>query len=217
MTSSFTCITLALNMKKISNRLLTCSKKNNANYQKKNILFRKNKNDVIVDVIIICYTLFLSDTHWRLVKEYRNRRFKTKRLSKNTILYLNQLLMCITDCTVTQWFFSPNAQHFFPDLLRLEFGSTTTDRNKLTTNKQTANNADWLRRAILNVYLLSPEPSCPQPHFVTKSLRQNQRRNYCNEIVGSWSVCCGQLTRLARFSARFYRKFLRRTFKEVCY
>ena len=83
-------------------------------------------------------------------------------------------------------------------------GSTTTDRNKLTAdkltaNKLTANNADWLRRAILNIFLLSPEPSCPNPHFVTKSLR----RNHCNETVGSRSVfsrsvCRGQLTWLVR-------------------
>ena len=58
-------------------------------------------------------------------------------------------------------------------------GSTTTDRdiltaNLLTANKLIANNADWLRRAILNIFLLSPEPSCPNPHFVTKSLPQNQ-------------------------------------------
>ena len=38
--------------------------------------------------------------------------------------------------------------------------------------QQTANNADWLRRAILNIFLLSPEPSCPNLHFVTKSLRR---------------------------------------------
>ena len=38
----------------------------------------------------------------------------------------------------------------------------------------TADNADWLKRAILNIFLLSPEPSCLNPHFVTKSLRRNQ-------------------------------------------
>ena len=48
-------------------------------------------------------------------------------------------------------------------------GSTTTDRDKLA-----ANNADWLRRAILNIFLLSPKPSCPNPHFRTKSLRRNR-------------------------------------------
>ena len=62
----------------------------------------------------------------------------------------------------------------------------------------TSDNADWLKRAILNLFLLSPEPSCPNPHFVTKSLR----RNHCNEIVASRSVCSrsvcrGQLTCLA--------------------
>ena len=61
---------------------------------------------------------------------------------------------------------------------RLICGSTTTDRNKLTANQLTANklkanNVDWLRRAILNIYLLSPEPSCPNPHFVTKWLRRH--------------------------------------------
>ena len=69
-------------------------------------------------------------------------------------------------------------------------GSTTTDSDKLT-----ASNAEWLRRAILNTFLLSPKPSCPNPHFGTKSLRRNQ----CNETVGSRtvcsrSVCRGQLT-----------------------
>ena len=53
-------------------------------------------------------------------------------------------------------------------------GSTTTDRDKLTANKPVANNTDWLRKAILNIFLLSPEPSCPNPHFVTKSLRRKQ-------------------------------------------
>ena len=69
-------------------------------------------------------------------------------------------------------------------------GSTTTDCNKLT-----ANNADWLRRPILNMFLLFPEPYCRNPHFVTKSLRQN----HCNKTNGSQSVCSqsvchGQLT-----------------------
>ena len=55
-------------------------------------------------------------------------------------------------------------------------GSTTTDCDKLTTNqrtanKLTANNANWLKRAILNLFLLIfPEPSCPNSHFVMKSL-----------------------------------------------
>ena len=58
-------------------------------------------------------------------------------------------------------------------------GSTATDRNKLTASKLTANkltasNADWLKRAILNIFLLSPEPSYPNPHFVTKSLQRNE-------------------------------------------
>ena len=75
------------------------------------------------------------------------------------------------------------------------FGSTTTDCDKLAANQLTANNADGLRRANLNIFLLSPEPSCPNPHLVTKSLR----RNHCNEIVAlrsvcSWSVCRGQWT-----------------------
>ena len=83
-------------------------------------------------------------------------------------------------------------------------GATTTDRDKLNANqlienKLTANNADWLRRAILNIFLLSPEPSCPNPHIVMKSLRRNQQRNHCNQItalrsVCSRSVCRGQLT-----------------------
>ena len=49
----------------------------------------------------------------------------------------------------------------------------TTDRDKLTAKQLTVNNDDWRRRAILNIFLLSPEPSSPNPHFVTKSLRQN--------------------------------------------
>ena len=66
--------------------------------------------------------------------------------------------------------------------------------NKLIANKLTANNADWLKRAILNLFLLSPEPSCLNSHFVTKSLR----RNHCNEIVASQSVSHGQLTWLSQ-------------------
>ena len=61
----------------------------------------------------------------------------------------------------------------------------TPDHDKLTTN-----NVDWLRRAILNIFILSPEAACPNPHYVTKSLRQN----HCNKTVGLWSVCRGQLT-----------------------
>ena len=68
----------------------------------------------------------------------------------------------------------------FPTSIPILYGSTTTDHDKLT-----ASNADWLRRAILNIFLLSPEPSCLNPRFVMKSLRWNQ----CNETVGSWSVC----------------------------
>ena len=45
--------------------------------------------------------------------------------------------------------------------------------NQLTVNKLTAKNIDWRRRAVLNIFLLSPKPSCPNPHFVTKSLRRN--------------------------------------------
>ena len=55
---------------------------------------------------------------------------------------------------------------------------------QLTADKLTANNAVWLKRAILNIFLLSPEPSCPNPHFVTKSLR----RNHFKETVGLQSV-----------------------------
>ena len=112
-------------------------------------------------------------------------------------------------------------------------GSTTPDRDKLTANKLTTNNANWLKRAILNIFLLSLEPklttnnanwlkrailnifllslepklttnnanwlkrailnifllplkpSCPNPHFVTKSVR----RHHCNKIFASRSVC----------------------------
>ena len=46
--------------------------------------------------------------------------------------------------------------------------------NQLTASQLTADNADWLKRAILNIFLLYPEPSCPNPHFETKSLRRNQ-------------------------------------------
>ena len=67
----------------------------------------------------------------------------------------------------------------------LQFGSMTTDHDKLT-----ANNADWLRRAILNIFLLSPEPSCPNPHLVMKS---------CDEIRDEFTetklLLCGQFVR----------------------
>ena len=56
-----------------------------------------------------------------------------------------------------------------------------TGPQQLTANKIipemrgiTESNDDWLKRAILNIFLLSPEPSCPNPHFVMKSLRQNE-------------------------------------------
>ena len=69
-------------------------------------------------------------------------------------------------------------------------GSTTTDRDKLTTNQLTTNNADELRRAILNIFLLSPEPSCPNPHFVTKSVTKT-----CNKIIALRSVCLRSVCR----------------------
>ena len=92
--------------------------------------------------------------------------------------------------------------HYFKTVIKLEelsfciFLSTITagprqlTANQLTASKLTADNADWLKRAILNIFLLSPEPSCLNPHFVTKS---------GNEIVASRSVCSrsvcrGQLT-----------------------
>ena len=59
----------------------------------------------------------------------------------------------------------------FPTSIPIPYGSTTTDPNKLIANKLTASNVDWLRRVILNIFLLSAEPSCPNPHFVMKSLR----------------------------------------------
>ena len=92
-------------------------------------------------------------------------------------------------------------------------GSTITDRDKLTTNKLTVNkltvnNVDWLRRAILNIFLLSPQPFCPNPHFVTKSLQ----RNHGNKTVGSWSVssrsvCRGQLTWLVLDATKWNSAF----------
>ena len=54
----------------------------------------------------------------------------------------------------------------FPTSIPILYGSTTTDRDKLT-----ASNADWLRKAILTIFLLSPEPSCLNPHFMMKLLR----------------------------------------------
>ena len=63
-----------------------------------------------------------------------------------------------------------------------------TGPRQLTASKLNADYADWLKRAILNIFLLYSEPSCPNPHFVTKSLRRNQWRNHCNEIVASRSV-----------------------------
>ena len=83
----------------------------------------------------------------------------------------------------------PNQTWAPRSLYHINPGSTTTDRDKLTASKLTADNADWLKRAILNIFLLSPEPSCPNPHFMTKSLRRNQRWHHSNEIVASQSVC----------------------------
>ena len=77
--------------------------------------------------------------------------------------------------------------------------------NKLIANKLTANNADWLKRAILNLFLLSPKPSSLNSHFVTKSLRWNQWRNHCNEIVASRSVSRGQLAWLGQSYATAIR------------
>ena len=57
---------------------------------------------------------------------------------------------------------------------RLSAKPDITGPQQLTANQLTADNADWLKRAILNIFLLYPEPSCPNPHFVTKSLRRNQ-------------------------------------------
>ena len=80
----------------------------------------------------------------------------------------------------------------------------TRGPRQLTANQVIAENADWLKRAILNIFILSPEPSCPNPHFVMKSLR----RNHCNKIVASrsvclWSVCRGQLTWLVLLDSPF--------------
>ena len=47
-------------------------------------------------------------------------------------------------------------------------GSTTTDRNKLT-----ANNADWLRRAILKTFYYPQSHLAQTLYFVAKSLRRN--------------------------------------------
>ena len=63
--------------------------------------------------------------------------------------------------------------------------ATQTTPHRRVSDKLTANNADWLRRAIINIFLPSPEPSCTNPYFVTKSLR----RNHWNEIVALRSVC----------------------------
>ena len=68
------------------------------------------------------------------------------------------------------------------------YGSPTTDCDKVTANQLTANNTDWLRRAILNIFLLSPEPSCPNPHFVTKSLR----RKHATKLLLRGQFVCGQ-------------------------
>ena len=74
----------------------------------------------------------------------------------------------------------------------------------------TASNADWLRRAILNIFLLSPEPSCPNPHFVMKSLRRNQ----CNETVGSRSVCLWSVD-LAHFVLGFVHSNYKKTYADA--
>ena len=47
-------------------------------------------------------------------------------------------------------------------------GSTTTDRNKLT-----ANNADWLRRAIFKKFYYPQSHLAQTLYFVAKSLRRN--------------------------------------------
>ena len=77
-------------------------------------------------------------------------------------------------------------------------GSMTTDCDKLITNQLTVNNADWLRRAILNIFLLSPEPSCPNPHFVTKSLQ----RNHVTKSLLRGQFVRGQLTWLVHSNDR---------------
>ena len=95
--------------------------------------------------------------------------------------------------------------HFF------RFLATAMGPRQLTANKLTAKNADWLRRAILNIFLLSPEPSCPNPHFVTKSLRRNQWRKHVTKsllrsqfVAVSWlgstaiAVTQGQLSKRKR-------------------
>ena len=56
-----------------------------------------------------------------------------------------------------------NAMH-----VRGGVGSTTTDRNKLT-----ANNADWLRRAILKTFYYPQSHLAQTLYFVAKSLRRN--------------------------------------------
>ena len=70
-----------------------------------------------------------------------------------------------------------------------------------------ANNADWLRRAILNIFLLSPQPSCPNPHSVTKSLRWSQWQNHVTKSLLRGQFGRGQLTWLDVFCTMLLRQF----------
>ena len=66
-----------------------------------------------------------------------------------------------------QWFVSSsNSGEYDTKQLKQHFES-----GQVGPRQRTANIADWLR-TILNMFLLSPEPPCPNPHSVTKSLRR---------------------------------------------
>ena len=87
--------------------------------------------------------------------------------------------------------------------------STTTDRDKLTTNKLTTNNADWLRRAILNIYLLYPEPSCRlaekgDPKYIFTIPRAIlPKPSLCDKINATKSLLRGQFVAISWLGSIF--------------
>ena len=85
-----------------------------------------------------------------------------------TVIKLEELSFCIIAIVLAILAF----------LSTITAGPRQLTANQLTSSKLTADNADWLKRAILNIFLLSPEPSCLNPHFdeiaVTKSSLRGQ-------------------------------------------
>ena len=122
-----------------------------------------------------------------VIVAHKNREIVSKEgyfcfiLNKNSVGPLNIIIILLQECT-SFYFWSPAEVPCMQGSAGF-CGSTTTERDKLTTNQLTANNVDRLRRAILDIFLLSPEPSCPNPHFVMKSVMKTY-----NEIIASRSV-----------------------------